>query len=331
VKSGRVIIAFVLLTAVMVLAGCGESTPNAAPQATSTLIPEIYTPNPSYTFFPTVTATSLTPRPTYTPWSTKTPDPYMVALGATQTNAAQFPGNCGSFEGLLMSPNGNWLATNCYGDQNFRVIKRDGTKTWTITYESVFSSHPNYPYNIGGVYPRFWSTDSQFLYFEPVQCCWDPGIILISNYSRKLLRFDITTGETATILKGGLHYLSLSPTGRRLVSVSELTSPIIVNIMDLKTGNEDSFILGVDENYRQAGRIVWSPDGKKLVIVAVYGYEFWPQDQPTEAGIFSLIFVNLDDFSQKILLRDSTDWVSPVALTKDGILTYSSGSPLLSN
>lgn len=131
---------------------------------------------------------------------------------------------------------------------------------------------------IGLILPSYWSPDSRHIYFHAFTvgpCCMDGvpdwGEFVMSYFPLTLYRMDASNGVWARFVSYE-NYSSLSPTGRRLVSIQRTgrepgeTPRIILTLFDLQTGAESRFIL---EDRLAAGYVVWSEDGRKLVFSTV--------------------------------------------------------------
>jgi WD40 repeat protein len=272
VKSGKVLV-FVLLSAVMVLAGCGESTP-----VTLSDIPNpTVTPRPTY--LPTITPYYSSPMPI-------TSTPYL-AITATQiieaaTNAARstqlaafpvFPTGCDNRYPFSVSADGEWIAdVECYlPDSTLVVMNKSGTLHWEIHYND-YSYLPDYGY----VYIEHWSNDSRYLYFSTAYF-GDGGYCFVGydDGGFGLFRLDVQTGIIATILPlrrseykqyYKQYVWSFSPTGRRFIYEQSKNT---VGIWDLYTG-EITSVLQLPENNIRAGGFLWSQDGLQIIYTVAW-------------------------------------------------------------
>ena len=293
---------------------------NSTPVITST-IPVSPTSLYTATLIPTT-------RPSTTPKQSATPRPIYIAETATEQVFNElksvFPGMCESNSwSLLKSPDTNWLAQDCSLDR-LQILRKDNSQTLKITYKEIFGKSENYPYNQGALYPVHWTNDSQYLYFSAASCCWDPGIMLLSE-TTTLYRMDINNGNY-NLIRSGLFDFSFSPTDRRVTFVQELASPPIVEIQDLTTGSVDKVKLNVDDKHNQASVDVWSSDGLKFAVSTVTGVGYnYDIEDPSK---FSLIIIDTKDLSQKIIVRDlQTVYLKVLDWNSDNILTFQTGHP----
>ena len=98
----------------------------------------------------------------------------------------------------------------------------------------------------------------------------EPGFVA----SIGIFRMDLSNGSVSEILKAsydfdadaGYYYsTSISPTGRRMAYIFNKDQPIKLNLLDLKTGEINSFPL--DNKYTFGGKYRWSEDGTELVFM----------------------------------------------------------------
>lgn len=306
----------------VVLVSCAPISTEAIPSATniSTLTPVAVTqPIPTNTLQPTIT-----------PEITATLNPYQVESKATEQALiglkSIFPGICDyDIWSIQVSPDGNWLAQDC-GYDSLQIIKRDGIKSWRVTYEEIFGDSENYPYNQGSLHPLHWTNDSQYLYFSAISCCWDPFIFMLSE-TTTLYRLNINNGAFI-LTRSGLFDLSFAPTDRRLTIIEELHSPPSVEIQDLLTGEFKTVKLDVNNTYNQAKVDIWSKDGLKFAVKTVsginYSYDVLNND------MFSLIVIDVNDISQKTILKDfETLRLEVLDWTNDDILVFQTGDEYL--
>jgi hypothetical protein len=274
---------------------------------------------------------------------TATPDPtseaeylaYKRELAATAAAFEQWkqavPGMCAAATtwDLSTSAGHTWVKVNCQKEEELRFSNPETSQIWSFPYEEFFSpsdltSEYYTPYNVS-FFVRHWTKDGRYVYFEPDYCCWDPFILFLGNYVEDLNVLDLQTGRWKQVFDR-LSYLSFSPTDRRMVFVNLLSSPLYMNIRDLRTGVTTTLRLPLDDKYEQAGNIVWSPNGLKFAVLAAYGYEFGTESQ--QPGVFSIMSVDLADPDEPVLttqLSDSLAWIEIESLTDDGILAYSAG------
>lgn len=251
---------FLTIISLLLSACVGTAAPTSTPkpQTTETVPPPTLTP----TDIPTSTAT---PRPSRTPAPpkpSKTPD-------FKATEIAQFPVQCtnfNTFDGAVISPDGNWLAVTCGDDpdQALEIVNHNGQR-WVLQFkdyilpEYVSDNHAN---TNGNLYPMHWSGDDGFLYFAAYVAYDEGGVCFFGYGVHGLFRIDLQSGKVSTVLNPvsaiDVYYLKFSPTGRRLAYQKESGNPVI---RDLKTGQEISIPIEKDEN---SGGLVWSDDGLQL-------------------------------------------------------------------
>lgn len=309
------VVCFTVFFLVLLLAGCGNATPTSHPTAIPTIFfADTFTPKPTSTVTSTaIPRPSLTRKPSSTPQPFNTPEPtetvelthaailtrsaptysaYETAQPLTQeaqsTLIVQFPGTCGSIDGVSLSPDGNWLTDYC---GEFHVLSRDGHKKIVIPNEQLASADTH----ISNVFSLYWSKDSQYLYFSPRFCCADTDA---SGSFGALYRLELQSGSWVKMTTNAyFNYYSFSPTGRRLLYIPSdqagAGKPIKFDLIDLKSGQEQWFSL---QSFEQAWVEAWSQDGKSLVITAQTGNLYQENEQ------YALFVVSLDDLSFKNII-----------------------------
>jgi hypothetical protein len=173
----------------------------------------------------------------------------------------------GGYTWSSISPDGKWIAEGMMegpflvgDDEQYRtqlkVVSTDGTVQWTVVDET---SHYGLGYTVPT--PFHWSQDGQYLYFtnEPVP----DGCALFVNGS-DLHRVDLTNRRVTEILPGGAWWLSLSPDEATLAYIRWTGEALELILRDLATGTERQ--MQFDVKYSDGGSIVWSPDGRALML-----------------------------------------------------------------
>jgi len=218
-----------------------------------------------------------------------------------------------------ISPSGDWLAESCFSDGIMQVSNQDGTKVFVVNSKDYFSD-PNFPDLTGSVKPVHWTNDNHFIYFTATPEQWnDGGFLALDSFAPLLGRMNIENGQTSEILFGAFYH-SFSPTDRRLIEVQQFEHPIKLIVHDLKMGSSQTLTPDNNSKYSQAARVVWSPDGLKFVFVAAFGGEFG--DEVNEPNVQSLILVDLDDLSQRILLSEISDFIEPMSWNENDVIVY---------
>lgn len=297
---------------------------NACSNATSTMtqaVPIASSPSLTATF-------QSTPIPTLSPIPTATPNPNKIKLQTTQQALdkikSMFPEMCES--NIMKSPDGNWLAQDCLYD-SLKIIKMDGTAKWEVKYLEIFGDSEYYPQIAGGISPKYWTIDSQYLYFSIYSCCRDPLIMILSG-TETLYKMRISDGKYSLTRKGYFDF-SFSPTDRRATFIEELVSPLIVEIQELKSGMVSNVKLNVDNEHNQAKVDAWSSDGLRFAVKTVSGINyshkvFYPDK-------FSLIVIDVNDLSQKFIVKDvQTIALRVVEWTENNILIFQTGDEAFS-
>ena len=122
---------------------------------------------------------------------------------------------------------------------------------------------------------------------------------------------------------------SISPTDRRITFIEELQSPLKVEIQDVKLGSTNLIELEISRNYKQAAVELWSVDGLQFVIKAAAGEHYY-QDI-IDPDQFSLIVIDVENLTQKIILRDYlTTELNVLEWTDDDVLIFQTGGGFIS-
>jgi hypothetical protein len=352
-----------ILFSTMLGSSCGPATRPEVDTAAPSPSPTSPIQTPTRTLTPAqvprdISTSTRTPSPTFNDtrraWETAAEATSLAwknqVIPPTQTAVASFPVRCPVYEPpapshgfivtpwsheLLISPDGNWLAQDCWGndwenlsnlDGDYLLISnRSGSRSVTVPYKDIFSGTYFSSYQLY-VPILFWSPDNQSLYFSRVFCCVDTssslGGIDMSVYPLPLYRVDVQTGIWAQIVDMA-YYFSISPTGRRLVYGTlevDWQNKIYIarlNILDLQTG---SLITIEHENTLAAGYVVWSADGLQMYYSSVNGPPHdYSSDDPFDYQIFQVDTVS----GQRSLLKSylqSRAVPYPIGFTTDGKL-----------
>ena len=162
--------------------------------------------------------------------------------------------------GFRASPNGQWVEVFCSQD-TIEIVRMDETRKWEVSSDTLINPYTEY---FGGV--NHWSNDGAYAYidFDPhTDGYWEPyhqGIVLY--------RLNLETGQISEVLPLGksdwiFYSFAFSPNDRRLAYIVTDKSPVILNVRDMQTGEEQSFEF--DPKYNTGGGFLWSPDSQSVV------------------------------------------------------------------
>lgn len=209
-------------------------------------------------------------RATYSAWQTTvsaptmTPPPEQAAVTATQQalheKLDKYCINRNKARGFRFSPNGLWVEVFC-SSGTIEIVRVDETKKWEVSSDTLISYGAEY---FGGV--NHWSNDGAYAYidFDPhTDGYWEPfhqGIVLY--------RLNLETGQIGEVLplvrsNWRFYSFAFSPNDRRLAYIVTDRSPVVLNIRDMQTGDEEAFEF--DPRYNTGGGFAWSQDSQKLV------------------------------------------------------------------
>lgn len=322
------------------LHGCTPTSPNQqstyhityilTKTATQTLTPRKPTYTKTITKSPTISLLpSSTPNRTQTSVAKATLSAYQTQFApqiATETARAslaiEFPNICSNDPDaqLLLSPDERYLATACWVSSKMIVLEKGGIEIASVKYDEIFSDADAYPANIGELIPLHWEKDNRYLYFTRMDCCWD-GQSLSTDYSGPLYRLDTQSNQWNMIVLGYMKYFSFSPSGKRLVYIDEFTSPLTINIIDLKTG--ESHTIPVN-GYNEGAYIVWSPDEKSFALTTAFGIDW------DSFGTRTVMLCSMDNEACIRVTGETSDSIYPIEWTTDNILHVHVGSNTIS-
>jgi len=225
--------------------------------------------------------------------------------------------------GWTSAIHGNWAL--CSGFENPITIMNVSGKTWMFSYDEYYGK------DVKSLCTRlrYLTKDEIYVYFSLDPDCEliEPGFLV----SISLFRMNLLNGEVTETLKtvydfesndGNYYSLSISPTGRRLAYVYPQKSPLILNILDLQTGENRSYPL--EENYLSGGSFAWSEDGTKLA--------FMLESEKDFDYFISMVFLDLLKNNSMVTFINDKDhlWISSrLQVLEDGVkITPSGESPL---
>lgn len=269
------IILFTVILFALVQTGCSgqniaKPTALLTPTITETLEP-INTLTPPST--PVLAAASITPHPTIDT-TQQTWHATAIAIYTEERTAieqswnkkkdqiAQFPATCEhiDFYSSNISPDGKWLAASCgyKRNQTLTVQSKDGEKL-VLDFKDFLSRES--PKDImGALYPKFWSPESNYLFFTIGLGYEGGGDDCFPKYRGDygLFRLNLSTGSWSTVIPSTNSFpgyeIEFSPTGRRYaITLNGLM------ITDLQTGKSTE----IATNETIEG-LSWSADGKYL-------------------------------------------------------------------
>jgi len=272
---------FVWMTLFLSLAGCAptavspETEPASRPTVIATAVAQPTEP-------PTQEPTAV---PTAPPTRTPLPTPTPVPSPTPQIDAS------------MISPDEKWLATverGFFDSEEMQVVLRitnlvDGSDFFAEKSPAVD------PFYAVSPLPKYWSSDSQYLYFTHRSFGDGCGPIFDGN---GLFRVDVVTGETEELSSGG-SWFSFLPDETRVAYLSGST----IFIRDLISGSEQKAILDITNEYEEVflSDLVWSPDGLSIAVQA--GINICLDLLNSQHAI---VLVDVETLSQTIILEDPT-------------------------
>lgn len=256
---------FLIILIVNLVVACGTTRLSTAPTITQTretaALKFTSSPRPIVTHFPTLDP--LTPSAIAQFFATN--EAKLAAKEAASPTPQITP--TVSFESCKgwgdLTSDGKWAICERYADPIIFINQSE--QTWQFSYQSFykqsFSQHCTELLHTtnGGMY----------IYFSLLTDCAmiEPGFPEIMG----VFRINLTNGKVDKVLRanydfqnyhGQTYTVAISPTGRRLAYIAHHTHPLVLNILDLNTGEISSFQL--DPKYLNGGLFKWSQDGTKL-------------------------------------------------------------------
>jgi hypothetical protein len=257
------------------------------------------TPTILPTVFSTKTASPQTieAKPTVPIVTIETPTFNPVIQDKTPSLSVLLP-NCNNTE---FSPDNKWAAGYCENDETW-ILGVNQTARWKISYGEYYGK--KFDSGGGSISPYYWTLDGQYLFLR-IDVEASGPIYFIDGWG--LIRLDLVSGHISEILSPAQHdyySFSLSPDGKYLAYILQPANPLVINIVNLKTGDIVSF--GIKAQYNQAGRIIWSPNKSKIV----FGQATIDDDEKNP-NLFSVVVINLANGSRQTIVQDNPLEITP--------------------
>lgn len=285
-----------LLVSAFFIAGCSaQSTPVPPSSPSETPKPEKVS-SPTKTRYPTWTPVVI-PTRTIKPIATQQPTKIPTATVPVATYIIQ--ATLDAANELCpsdISPKGEWLALVCDGYTKF--FRLGGNTLWDVPFYENFGVQ--YGVSDGNLQIFHWSKDGRFVYLVPYFCCADSPQDAFFNYFNKgsaLYRLDLQTGRVTITLRPNSiwagYAIKFSPNDKYLAYIDgegygELS------IYTLQTG--ETHQVTFDGFF--GGAFDWSPDSKKVAIVAA---KTWCRPGSCDSS---------EDYQYSYYLIDTRDWSS---------------------
>jgi len=191
------------------------------------------------------------------------------------------------------SPDGSWMAKgyDTFYSGELVAYAVDGSAEWWVRYDSW----EPFGWFEGILRPVGWPYDRGSFMFRLVPSI-DGFVPFMSG--AWVNQLDLGNGVVTVVLppaEHGFYSFTLSPDGKQLVYVPPGPRPKKLVLRDVANGRERSSIL--PERYIAAGGILWSPDGKYLLVSVATGGSW-------EDVLYSVIRVDVTTLQQMLLVKD---------------------------
>lgn len=300
---------FALLVLAILLAACAAPAPTSAP--TVVVIA-------SATTAPLVVATATQPQPTSVPTLKPTAIPATaVPSAAQQKQAAVLPlvAPCNfANQPISYSPSKTWVVVTCLGEKPedgtiTKIARMDGSKSWSLSFNELYLQ----PYRqldpkLGDLLqkafiPVRWTKNEDFVYLA---IRTSDEMTPFRGYDG-LYRVDLASGKSRATLKPAAAPVSIvydfkfSPDGTKLAFINSSVKPVSIVISNTGSGDESKITL--DAHFTKGGGLLWSDDGKKLVVSVL--------DEGKNGGD-SVIVYDLESMQNTYLVQASATVYQPV-------------------
>lgn len=288
---------YLLVFLLFLLLACGMPTTKRIQQiqtSDTSIVTSDFIPSPTRTSQPISTPTLI---------PTKTLEPYFATQQVLHNKLDKYCER-GNSNRIAFSPNGQWAGLECdYG--SVKIVRMDETKEWRLPYESMFG-----PYSSAALFIEIphWSRDGAYVYVGAnphTDGYWEPF-----HSVSVLYRFNLETGQINNILSTGkddnVYYsFTFSSDDTILAYIVTDQSPVILNLRDMQSGDEQSFEF--DHKYNTGGSFVWSPDSQKLV------FSITQFDLNTyEYAATSIVLWDKEQSDTTVLIKDHKEILVPI-------------------
>jgi hypothetical protein len=251
--------------------------------------------------FPLQTSTS-TPHPVPTVSNTPTiQDTLEPIVEVRMTSVAYYEKQCdGYFMSEFMSPDQNWAL--CGDTEKITAIGKDGIR-WNFSVIEKYGVQSFEP----EIAPVYWAPDNQYVFIKYSHVV-DGAFIYDSTVA--LWRMNLRDGSVSEIIKpviedghlnGHFYAVTISPTGRRMAYVDQLSLPVLV-IVDMNSGEVTK--IKIPKPYTNAGDFSWTPDGTELI------FELAGPNTDYIPTYFSEMWVSFPSLYSKIFISKSSTSLS---------------------
>jgi Tol biopolymer transport system component len=243
----------------------------------------------------------------------------LAALAQTQTAPFAVEDCSTAPRDYALAPDGTMLAVTC-PQGVLKVISPQWTAPLSLDFADVYGRE--HDVSLGLLRPLAWSNDSQYLFFVPTPLT---GSIARLADGAALLRLDVLNNRVSAVV-GGADYrqarfaFAISPDGTTLALIDQGVSPLQLSLRGIGGSSRERQIpLNPDSNerrekYRQAGRILWSADGTRIIV----GLSSEGGTSPLECEV---LLVDMAQGSQPVLLEMPAAYWAPLAwLDEDTIV-----------
>lgn len=272
-------------------------------------------------------STTHSPSPTLT--ATRTVNPtfaYMetwLSVDLPATLAARFVScddgfELGMYAEILRFSSDSWTIYTCsphtdpeniawtpgtldFGTRYTRVVKTDGSVSWTIRHDRFDYSVIDRPDAL--LKPYLWTNDGRFVYVYPMYYPGPGGFkksVVFYSFIPDLYRLNLETGAFELVLSGSeFNDIAISPDGRLMI-YSEYDDPDMIHVVDMENGAGRTVSLDLD--VMAAGSFLISDDQTQVLFMA--GFEKTSDNWQDDVRATSIFLLNVEDMHLKTLLAE---------------------------
>jgi hypothetical protein len=218
---------------------------------------------------PVDTPAAVTPLPTMTPAPTATETATFTAEPPSASPTSALVAACIGAPATI-SPDGQWVFCDAKDAKGLSIpyaVSASG-KRWDGVYKKIAGAVPVYEDNK----VLTWTPDDRYVYV--ILHGITTGVGRFFYAGSDVWRMDLSDGSIQDLLplytfESNFYDLAISPDGRRLATVDQWMTPLMLEVFDLPSDKRTEIKLADTKVGNRApvtaGELFWTPDGKKLI------------------------------------------------------------------